>query len=130
MISQVQGEFQAKEPQLQQYLAKLKELIRKFEECTMEYFSREQHARADLLSKLASTTTMANNKPVIQEIIEEPSISPAFPFSICSTEQGKDWQQPILEYLAMGKLPKEEKEAKAMKQMVSFYTIMAGELYR
>ena len=65
---------------MQQHLAKLKELIRKFEESTMEYFSREQHARADLLSKLASTTTMANNKPVIQEIIEELSISPAFPF--------------------------------------------------
>ena len=44
VIGQVQGEFQAKEPQLQQYLAKVKELIGEFEECTMEYILREQNA--------------------------------------------------------------------------------------
>ena len=94
----------------------------------MDYIPREQNARVDLLSKLASTRTVANNRSIIQEIVENSSIFVASSLNICSTEQGKCWQQPNMEYVAMGKLPKEEKEAKAMKWMAIFYIIMVGEL--
>ena len=60
---------------------------------------------------------------------EELSISVASPLNICFMEYEKDWQQPIMKYLTMGKLPKGKKEAKVMKRMVSFYIIMTGELY-
>ena len=129
IISQVKGEFQAKEPQLQQYLAKVKELVREFEECTMECIAKEQNTRADLLSKLASTRIMTNNKSVIQEVVDEPSISVVSPLNVCSTEQEQGWQQSIMEYLTTRKLPEGEKEAKVMRRMASFYTIVAGKLY-
>ena len=64
IIGQVKGEFQAKEPQLQQYLAKIKELVREFEEYIMEYILRDQNAWADLLSKLASIRIVTNNRSV------------------------------------------------------------------
>ena len=35
-----------------------------------------------------------------------------------------------MEYLTIRKLPKEEKGVKTMNRMASFYTIIAGELYR
>ena len=86
MIGQVKGEFQAKEPQLQQYLTLLKEVVGEFEECTMEFIPREQNAQADLLSKLASTRIVGSNRLVIQEVIDQPSIFRASPTDVCFTE--------------------------------------------
>ena len=79
MIGQVRGEFQAKEPQLQKYLVLVKEIMRELEKCAMEHIPREQNSRADLLSKLASTRMVANNRLIIQEVIEEPSYRPPLP---------------------------------------------------
>ncbi|MCI23157.1 gag-pol polyprotein, partial [Trifolium medium] len=55
VTSQVAGEFQTKDPQLIKYLSKVKGLIENFEFFELIYVPREQNARADLLSKLAST---------------------------------------------------------------------------
>ena len=77
---------------MQQYLAKVKELIGEFKECAMEYISREQNTRADLLSKLVSIRIVANNRSVIQEEVDEPGISVASPLNVCSTKQEKGWQ--------------------------------------
>ena len=86
MIGQVKGEFQAKEPQLQQDLAKVKEFVVKFEECTMEYIPRKQNALAYLLLKLVSIRIVVNNRSVIQEVVDKWSISGVSLLNICSTE--------------------------------------------
>ena len=57
-----------------------------FEECVMKYILREQNSPVDPLSKLASTRIMVNNISVIQEVIEEPSISGANSLDVCSME--------------------------------------------
>ena len=95
----------------------------------MEYILRKQNTRADLLSKLASTRTIANNGSVIQEVVNEPSISVSLSPSICFIKQESGWKQPMVEYLTSGKLWEVEKEAKAMKRKASFYTIVGDELY-
>ena len=86
VISQTTGEFQDQELQLQQYLTKVKEIVEEFEEYTMKYIPRYQNSQSDLLSKLASTKIVANNRLVILEVIDEPSISGANPLDVCSTE--------------------------------------------
>ena len=58
---------------MQQYLAKVKELVGEFEECTMEYILRQQNTRADLLLKLASTRIVANSRSVIREVVDDVS---------------------------------------------------------
>ena len=58
---------------------------------------------------------MANNRSVIQEAVDEPSVYGTSLLNVCSMEQEQGWQQPIVEYLITGNLPKHEKEAKAMK---------------
>ena len=44
VIGQVKGECQDKEPKLQWYLDRVKEIIEEFEECTVEYIPREQNS--------------------------------------------------------------------------------------
>ena len=43
----------------------------------MVYILREENARVDLFSKVASIRVVANNRSVIQEVVEELSISVA-----------------------------------------------------
>ena len=96
----------------------------------MEYIPLEQNFRANLWSKLASTKTMANNKSIIQEEIEESSIFEAAHLNMYYVEQEWSWQQPFWNiYLLDGNVLEEEKEATKLRWIVSFYTIVTGKLY-
>ena len=65
-----------------------------FEEYIMEYIPREQNSWADQLSKLTNTIIMASNKSVVQEVIEEPSISGANPLVYASWNKSKVSNNP------------------------------------
>ncbi|XP_072076615.1 uncharacterized protein [Arachis hypogaea] len=52
--SQINGDYQTRDPLLQQYLAKVNKLKEEFNHVTIRHVPRERNARADLLSKLAS----------------------------------------------------------------------------
>ncbi|XP_025703564.1 uncharacterized protein [Arachis hypogaea] len=73
--SQINGDYQTRDPLHQQYLAKVNELKERFEHITVQHVPRERNTRADLLSKLASTKPGHGNKSLIQEVIKSPSIS-------------------------------------------------------
>nr|KYP59531.1 Retrovirus-related Pol polyprotein from transposon opus [Cajanus cajan] len=75
ITGQVAGTFQAKDPQLDRYLEKVKLLSENFREFTLNHVPREQNLRADLLSKLASTRKPGATWSVIQETLSQPSIN-------------------------------------------------------
>ncbi|GKB24800.1 reverse transcriptase domain-containing protein [Tanacetum coccineum] len=56
VANQVKGVFEARQPIIKQYLEKTKEVLRSFDNYTMEYVRRDQNKKADALSKLASMT--------------------------------------------------------------------------
>ncbi|MCH96604.1 gag-pol polyprotein, partial [Trifolium medium] len=85
------------------------------------YVPREQNARADLLSKLASTKKPGNNRTVIQETITKPSTGDPGVLMIVENE---DWRAPIIQYLQNEKLPDEKKEATRVKKMAAHYTMI------
>ncbi|XP_072052125.1 uncharacterized protein [Arachis hypogaea] len=61
VTSQINGLYQARDSLLQKYLEKVNELIRQFEEVSVQHVLRERNTRADLLSKLASTKPGSGN---------------------------------------------------------------------
>jgi len=72
VIEQVTGDYQAKDPQLASYLrynAFLKEAFSTFE---LVHLPREQNARTDLLSKLASSGKGSRQRSIIQETLKSP----------------------------------------------------------
>ncbi|XP_072078086.1 uncharacterized protein [Arachis hypogaea] len=73
--SQINGDYQTQDPLLQQYLAKVNKLKKGFKHVTIQHVPRERNARADLLSKLASTKPGHGNKSLIQEVVKSPSVS-------------------------------------------------------
>ncbi|XP_019423011.1 PREDICTED: uncharacterized protein LOC109332484 [Lupinus angustifolius] len=65
-VSQITGAYQTKDTLLGKYLLKVKELMADFDEATIQHVPRESNARADILSKLASTKCLGNNRFVVQ----------------------------------------------------------------
>ena len=55
IINQVQGEYQAKDDSMIQYLAVAQLLIKKFKICKLTQIPREQNSQADALANLEST---------------------------------------------------------------------------
>nr|XP_025665276.1 uncharacterized protein LOC112763957 [Arachis hypogaea] len=127
--SQINGDYQTRDPLLQQYLAKVNKLKEGFERVTIQHVPRERNARADLLSKLASTKPGHGNKSLIQEVIKSPSVSTTTNTHLTLSNQGS-WTYPILQYLFDGTLPPDPKEGKRIKREAANYTVVAGQLYK
>ncbi|XP_072062070.1 uncharacterized protein [Arachis hypogaea] len=73
--SQINEDYQTRDPLLQQYLVEVNKLKEEFNHVTIRHVPREHNDRADLLSKLASTKPGHDNKSLIQEVVKSSSIS-------------------------------------------------------
>ncbi|XP_016168726.1 uncharacterized protein LOC107611295 [Arachis ipaensis] len=126
VTSQVNVSYQARDALLQKYLEKVKELCKSFEKVTIQHILRERNARADLLSKLASTKPGTGNRSLIQGLATEPAIV------MCTTQvpNPPSWIDPISQYLEHAETPLDEKEAQAIKREAPKYTIIQGQLYK
>ncbi|CAJ2659887.1 unnamed protein product [Trifolium pratense] len=131
VASQVLGEYQAKNDNLSEYLALVKEKITKFESVEVQHVPREHNKRADILSKLASTKKKGGNKSVIQEVLPRPSIEKASNvLDINVIGDQNCWMTPVYNFLANGTLPDNQKEAAIIRRRACAYVILDGKLYR
>src|ERR1044072_1089515 len=74
VVSQVQGDYQAKDEKLIKYLSKVELLKKKFEYVRVEHVPREKNTKADIISKLGSTKKLGNHQSVIQLTLQKPSV--------------------------------------------------------
>ncbi|PNX98240.1 gag-pol polyprotein [Trifolium pratense] len=137
VVSQVIGEYQAKNDHLQDYLRLVREMLALFDYIEVKHVPRGDNMRADIFSKLASTKKKGGNKSVIQEILPRPSIeehtSPTLSVmavDVNSIEDGTSWMTNYYTYLAHGHLPEDEKEAKTLQRKASSYCLMYDKLYK
>ncbi|CAJ2677241.1 unnamed protein product [Trifolium pratense] len=131
VASQVLGEYQAKNDNLSEYLALVKEKITKFESVEVQHVPREHNKRADILSKLASTKKKGGNKSVIQEVLPRPSIEKASNvLDINVIGDQNCWMTPVYNFLANGTLPDNQKEAAIIRRRACAYVVLDGKLYR
>jgi ribonuclease HI len=72
VVSQIKGDYQAKEPLMQKYLALVKESLLGLSKFEINHVPRSKNSRADLLSKLASTKSTSALHSVVEEVIPTP----------------------------------------------------------
>nr|XP_025697379.1 uncharacterized protein LOC112798324 [Arachis hypogaea] len=127
VVQQIRGEFQVKDPLLEQYWLKAKDLISKFSSFNILHVHREQNVRACILSKLAATRADTQTSVLSQLTLTKPSIELLY---IENINHLHDWRTPFLEYINTGNIPRDELNHQQFKRKASFYTKVAGELYR
>nr|XP_029148313.1 uncharacterized protein LOC114925206 [Arachis hypogaea] len=95
-----------------------------FQEVIVQHVPRERNTRADLLSKLASTKPGSGNRSLIQGMVKEPTVA------LHLTASSPSWLDPITNFLELGKLPEDEKAAKALRKEAARYAIIQGQLFK
>ncbi|GAU25741.1 hypothetical protein TSUD_216720 [Trifolium subterraneum] len=96
VASQVLGEYQTKEERLLEYLTLIKTKLGKFKETEVKHVPREHNARADVLSKLASTRRKkAGNQSLIQETLTKPSTEKAVGVMHIYAIDDQSWMAPL-----------------------------------
>ncbi|XP_071715312.1 uncharacterized protein [Rutidosis leptorrhynchoides] len=127
--NQIKGTFEAKQPTIQQYLSKAKELIESFKSFDIEHVRRSQNKKADALSKLASLTFEHLAKEVLVEVLEKKSILKEEVNDLIQEDEVA-WMTPLQAYLETGKLPEDRNEARKIRIKAPSYKMMNGALYR
>ncbi|XP_071729994.1 uncharacterized protein [Rutidosis leptorrhynchoides] len=129
VANQVLGIFEARQPIIQLYLSKVRELVESFRSFTIEHVRRSRNKKADTLSKLASITFAYLAKKVLVEVLEKRSIETQEIHDLIIEEENT-WIKPLREYLELGILPEDKKEARKLRIKAPSYKIMNGSLYR
>ncbi|XP_071713415.1 uncharacterized protein [Rutidosis leptorrhynchoides] len=129
VANQVMGTFEARQPTIQQYSIKAKELIESFKSFDIEHVRQSQNKMADALSKLASLTFEHLANEVLVEVLEKKSILEE-EFNDIIQEDEVTWMTPLQVYLETGKLPEDKNEARKIMIKAPSYKMMNGALYR
>ncbi|XP_071708495.1 uncharacterized protein [Rutidosis leptorrhynchoides] len=129
IANQVTGTFEARNPTIQQYLAKENELIEHFKGFEIEHVRRSQNKKADALSKLASMTFAHLAKEVLVKTLERRSIE-VEEVNDLYLDEDKTWMKPLKDYLAYGLLLEDKGEARKIRIKAPSYKLQDGKLYR
>ncbi|XP_038971607.1 uncharacterized protein Mb2253c-like [Phoenix dactylifera] len=73
VVNQISGDFEAREPAMQEYLRKVRDLISTLSSFHIQHIARTENLRADQLSKLASTRMSELPKAAALEYLQRPS---------------------------------------------------------
>ncbi|XP_076924044.1 uncharacterized protein LOC143586370 [Bidens hawaiensis] len=128
VANQVNGDYEAKDHKMIEYLKKTKELLQGFQEAKVIHIPRGQNKKDDALRKLASVAFDHLAKEVRVETIKHPSITEK---TVGTLEELRySWMAPILRYLQDGVVPEGKQEAQRLRIKALQYEVISGALYR
>ncbi|XP_016722583.1 uncharacterized protein [Gossypium hirsutum] len=133
VIYQLKGEWEAKYPKLIEYRGLVLELIKKFNDITFCYLSRDKIQMADALATLASMVKVNKQedvKPIQMSIYEVP----AHCYKIEEEEKEDDhlWHHDIPRYVKDREYPNQatENNKRTLKRLVIAYVLDGEILYK
>uniref|UniRef100_A0A2N9ED79 Uncharacterized protein n=1 Tax=Fagus sylvatica TaxID=28930 RepID=A0A2N9ED79_FAGSY len=113
VVGQVNGDYEAKEGRMQQYLHLVQHQISQFREVRLSRIPREQNTEADQLAKSASSSTVDDKiKIVRQSSLQATEINPVH------TEVS--WMTPIVSYLLGGNATRQPTRSQTTKDEASY----------
>ncbi|XP_071933276.1 uncharacterized protein [Coffea arabica] len=105
---QVLDEYEAKEEAIQRYLSKVHQLTAHFKSFEIQRILRSQNRRADVLSRLASTSFSTLSKTVLIEVLAEPEYLEE---TIYPVHAGDTWMSSLISFLGQEIFPEDRVEA-------------------
>ncbi|XP_022871364.1 uncharacterized protein LOC111390538 [Olea europaea var. sylvestris] len=128
VVSQVNGNFAAKDSNMVAYLKLVMNLVPHFERFELIQVPRLENTHADALSKLASRKDSELLKIVPIEHLSNPSIFGGE--EVLWIEGTLLWMQPIIAYLKEQSLPASRSEARKLRRRVAHFVLQEDVIYK
>ena len=131
VVSQVKGEFEAKDERMQGYLSQVKCLQSKFESFDLLHIPRSGNAHADSLTMLATSSTQNLSRVILVEDLYKPTKTRKETARIPQIRAGPSWMDSIIQFLRDDTLPEEKIEAdKVQRKATKFWLSENQKLYK
>ena len=130
IINQVQGEYQAKDDSMIQYLAVAQRLISKFKSCKLTQIPREQNSQADALANLGSALQTQTQMSIPVLVLQWPATLEPPNGEVSAIEEEETSMTRIVRYLKDDILPINRNESRKVKKHAARYCLSQGVLYR
>ena len=121
------GEFEVRDETMAKYVRLVRAIMTQFDECQVEYIPREENAKADALSKFASSEIEESSGSVYFRVLKTPSIDAKL---VAPIGMGETWMDPIKAHLEIGWLPDNVFEARRLSVRALRYALIDGILYK
>ncbi|KAL0413262.1 UNVERIFIED_CONTAM: hypothetical protein Sradi_1527900 [Sesamum radiatum] len=126
VVKQVEGAYEAKEESMIQYLQQIADLKTKFHHFLIVQIPREENAKADSLSKLASSLEDCRTRHITIHYFLETRT----PLTVQPIIAGEDWRTPIIKWIEEGVLPENRWEAARLKTRATRFIMQEYILYK
>ncbi|XP_056847422.1 uncharacterized protein LOC130498094 [Raphanus sativus] len=131
IISQVQGDYQAKDLSMVRYLSVAKRLLDRFRHCKLTQIPREHNSKADALANLGSALETTSHMSIALLVLQWPATEKETkPEEIFVVDEGETWMTPIINYLMYDTLPKDRDKSRKIRRQAARYCFSEGKLYR
>ncbi|XP_021757444.1 uncharacterized protein LOC110722484 [Chenopodium quinoa] len=130
VASHFTGEYEAREPTMIAYLARLKSIVTALDHFEINLIPRGENTQADALSKLASSSFNDLERTVMVEILSQKSIYKEIGKEMNCIMRGREWYDDILAYKVQNVLPTDKNEAQKIKKDSIWFIIFQGILYK
>ncbi|KAL0462431.1 UNVERIFIED_CONTAM: hypothetical protein Slati_0130700 [Sesamum latifolium] len=126
VVKQVEGTYEAKKESMIQYLQQIADLKTKFHHFQIIQIPREENAKADSLSKLASSLEDCRTRHITIHYLPEART----PLAVQPITTEEDWRTPIIKWIEEGLLPENRWEAARLKTRATRFIIQEHILYK
>ncbi|XP_030970847.1 uncharacterized protein LOC115991267 [Quercus lobata] len=131
IVGQVNGDMEAKDERMQEYLVWVKHLQTQFHRFRLTHVPRSGNTHADSLATLATSSAQPLPRVILVEKILRPLTEKANGIGIHNIRAGPSWMDPIVLYLKHDTLPDDKVEAgKIRRKATRFWLSEDSKLYR
>ncbi|XP_056695050.1 uncharacterized protein [Spinacia oleracea] len=127
IVSQVKGEYEAKDDAMIKYLEKVHQEAQQLTSFEIQHIPRSENSKADTLSKLASSASCDTPRHVFWEVKQPKSID------VLRTDildRTATWMDDIVNFKMNGVLPGDPTQAERLQKKCTWFEIWNGTLYK
>ena len=131
VVGQVQGELEARDPRMQEYLNQVRHLQYGFESFALSQVPRSRYAHADSLATLATSSAQDLPWIILVEDLHKPSEEVRNVIQVHQVRVGPSWMDPIVLFLKEDVLPENKSEADMVRRKAPWFWLSEDQkLYR
>ena len=119
ILGQVNGELEARDERMQEYLDQAKRLWSHFDSFNLLHISRSGNTYADSLATLGTFSAQYLPRVVLVEDLHKPSVMKTRVIHVHSVKVGPSWMDPLVLFLKEDALLEEKSEANKIKRKAS-----------